>query len=133
MALAATWLGLRVMGYRGWKSLLGWSAEASDGPANPNDPAVIGSADAIARFEEAAARHLFVRTNCLERSLVLCWALRRRGIPAQMRVGARKHDGRFEAHAWVELNGSVLNDTLEHHRHFEPFAKPIGLLETETP
>ena len=91
------------------------------------------AARAIARLEDGAARHLVLRTNCLERSLVLCWLLERRAIGGQLRIGARKQDGRFEAHAWVEVDGSVLNDPYEPHLHFAPFGNASTSLGTEIP
>jgi hypothetical protein len=130
--LTATWLGLRLAGFRRWKYALDWLA-----PTNPlgfaeGDPSLVASARATARAEEAAARHLFFRTNCLEQSLVLWWLLRRRGIAADVRIGARKEGNCFEAHAWVEINGAVLNDTGEDHLHFVPFEGPITPMETQT-
>lgn len=84
----------------------------------------------IARLESAAARNLFHRSSCLERSIVLCWLLRSRGIPAELRVGAQKHVERFEAHAWVECEGIVLNDADDIHSHFVPFDGPVTPAET---
>jgi hypothetical protein len=132
VALVATWVGLRVVGFRRWRSLLGLFESERVRRVRTADAVVLGAARAIARFEDAAARHLFLRTNCLERSLVLCWLLERRGIGARLRIGARKRDGRFEAHAWVEVDGAVLNDLPEPHLHFTPFEQPIRTLETET-
>lgn len=45
---------------------------------------------------------------CLQRSAVLTCMLRRAGIPAHMVVGVRIMP--FLAHAWVEADGTVLND-----------------------
>lgn len=45
---------------------------------------------------------------CLPRSAVATWLLRRRGIPAVMVIGVRKMP--FYAHAWVEVDGVVVND-----------------------
>jgi Transglutaminase-like superfamily len=132
-ALAATWVGLRVVGFRRWKPVLGWFVPERVRPVQTADSAVLGAARAIARFEDAAARHLFLRTNCLERSLVLCWLLERRGIASRLRIGARKQEGRFEAHAWVEVDGTALNEAAEPHLHFAPFEQPIASLETEAP
>jgi len=132
VALAATWVGLRVFGFRRWKSIFGWFAANRVRHARAARSASWGAAGAIARFEDAAARHFFLRTNCLERSLVLCWLLERRGIDSQLRLGARKEAGRFEAHAWVEVDGSVVNDVYEPHLHFMPFRKAITSLGTET-
>ena len=52
---------------------------------------------------------------------MLWWLAARRGIPAELRIGARKQAGRFEAHAWVEMGNVVLNDSGEAHLHFAPF------------
>jgi Transglutaminase-like superfamily len=45
---------------------------------------------------------------CLQRSAVTACLLRRCGVPAQMVVGASLMP--FRAHAWVEVNGVVVND-----------------------
>jgi len=132
IALAATWVGLRVLGFRRWKSIFAWFAARRVRRARAADSAPLSAASAIARLEDVAARHLFFRTNCLERSLVLCWLLERRGIGGQLRLGARKEGGRFEAHAWVEVDGSVVNDLYEPHSHFAPFGKAVTPLETES-
>jgi len=133
VALTGTWVGLRVLGFRRWKSVLGWFAAGRVRQVPGAESAPLGAARAIARLEDGAARHLVLRTNCLERSLVLCWLLRRRGIGGQLRIGARKQGGRFEAHAWVEVDGSVLNDPHEPHLHFAPFGKALTSLGAETP
>ena len=131
VVLAATWIGLRVAGYRRWKRLLDLRASARH--ASEAGTAAKESALAVARLEASAARHLLLRTNCLEQSLVLWWLLRRRGIAAELRIGARKENGQFEAHAWVELEGVVLNDAQGQHLHFAPFDGLHGPMEAETP
>jgi hypothetical protein len=83
----------------------------------------------MAGIQEAVSRHLTWHASCLERSLVLWWQLNRRGIAAEMRIGARKEAGRFEAHAWVEVGNVVLNDSGEAHLHFAPFDRSILSLE----
>jgi hypothetical protein len=128
--LLATWAGLRLIGFRRWERVLAVFAP----PANTTGPAqgasVQDSTLLIARMQAAAARNLFFYANCLEQSLVLWWLLRRRGIDAALRIGARKESDRFEAHAWVELDSQVLNDASAEHRHFVPFEKPILSMET---
>jgi len=122
-ALLATRIGLRVGGLRRSKELLvrlaplrteGTAAGLSGQPE-------MEVAGRVAAIQEAVSRHLPWRASCLEKSLVLWWQLGRRGIAAEMRVGARKEAGRFEAHAWVELGNVVLNDSGETHMHFAPF------------
>jgi len=131
--LLATWMGLRLAGFRRWKYLLGWLAPSSNATtARPPDASQREAAQAIARIAAAVARNFFFATNCLEQSLVLWWLLRRRGIPAELRIGARKEFERFEAHAWVEADSTVLNDTSAEHQHFVPFDGPITPLEART-
>ncbi len=64
----------------------------------------------IARAVNQAANHSPLWGNCLKRSLALWFLLRRRGILSDLRIGVRKHEGEFQAHAWIEYEGAVLND-----------------------
>lgn len=132
-ALAATWLGLRLAGFRRWKAVLALFAPGPTAFDGAKDRALADSAREIARLEQTAARHLFFRANCLEQSLTLWWLLHRRGIAAELRIGARKEAGRFEAHAWVEFDGAILSDAGEEHLPFIPFDGPIASPETQTP
>ena len=131
-ALLATWLGLRLAGFRRWKSLLAWLGPSANAILPLQCASHKESAQVIARMEAAAARNLFLGTNCLEQSLVLWWLLRRLGIAAELRIGARKELDRFEAHAWVEVDSAVLNDASAEHRHFVPFDGSITPLEART-
>jgi len=127
VALSVTRIGLRLAGLRRWKSLV---IRLSPHPPSPGSSPCIGEARKIARIQEGVLRHLSWHANCLERSLALWWQLGRHGIESDLRIGARKEGGRFEAHAWVELGNAVLNDSGETHLHFAPFDGSI--LTTET-
>jgi hypothetical protein len=136
-ALSATWVGLRVLGFRRWNAtierfMLGQRSGASSGNASRAHSSDVDMASITAMRLDLAARNMFFRTNCLERSLALRWLLRRRGIATELRIGARKESALFEAHAWIELDGVVLNDPDEAHLHFAPFEGEITALETET-
>ena len=130
--LLATWVGLRLAGFRRWKTVLGWLPPSVDATARQPIASQRDAAELIARMAAAAARNFFFDTNCLEQSLVLWWLLRRRGIAAELRIGARKEFERFEAHAWVEVDSAVLNDANAEHQHFVPFDGPITPLEART-
>ena len=45
---------------------------------------------------------------CLQRSAATACLLKKYGIPAQMVIGAQQMP--FKAHAWVEVDGRVVND-----------------------
>jgi transglutaminase superfamily protein len=79
----------------------------------------------------AAARHGLGRSSCLERSLALWWLLHQEGIASSVRIGARKTDGKFEAHAWVELEGVALNEPQQEHRHYATFDAAFPLQSSE--
>ena len=84
-------------------------------------PADTQQARALARLVDAAARRVPGRPSCLPRSITLWWLLRRRGIDSALRIGVRTVDGRLHAHAWVELDGLVLNDDQDVGLRFAPF------------
>ncbi|MGA8023805.1 MAG: lasso peptide biosynthesis B2 protein [Candidatus Acidiferrales bacterium] len=127
--LLATWLGLRLIGFRRWERVLAIFAPPANATALAPPALEQESALSIARLQAAAARNVLFEPNCLEQSLVLWWLLRRRGIAADLRIGARKDSDRFEAHAWVEFGSQVLNDAGAEHRHFVPFEQPILSME----
>jgi hypothetical protein len=66
------------------------------------------SARALVRAIDRAAAFYFKRAWCLERSLVAVFLMRVRRWPALLVLGAKRMP--FEAHAWVELGGDVIND-----------------------
>jgi hypothetical protein len=130
VSLALTWLGLRVFGFRRWKEFIVRRAGPAAGAhAERRSPEI--SENRIVQLEAAAARNLFFKTNCLEQSLVLWSLLRGRDFPADLKFGARKVAGRFEAHAWVELNGCALNNETDSHQHFVPFDGAVTSMETQ--
>ena len=76
-----------------------------------DDAAIYAEVQTASRMVDAASRLGVARGNCLSKSITLWWLLRRQGIPVQLRLGARKTGDQLEAHAWVEMNGRVVNDS----------------------
>jgi hypothetical protein len=62
----------------------------------------------ICRSAERASVWYPKKTLCLQRSAVTTCLLRLCGLPAELVIGAQPMP--FQAHAWVELRGSVVND-----------------------
>lgn len=91
--------------------------------------AVIRDADAT-RLPEArkialavvrAARYGVFRPQCLVRSVAISRLLEGHGIGgAVVRIGVRRNQGEFLAHAWVELAGETLGDADDHVGTFVP-------------
>jgi len=124
--LPLTEIGLRLAGFRRWKALLEKFAgvKRRSRPWTPEE--LRATALGVARAVRSAELHGPADPNCLERSLTLWWLLRRNGVESELHIGARKEGTRFEAHAWIELGGSILNDAAEVHRHYARFDAPLA-------
>jgi len=63
------------------------------------------------RAIRAAYRILPLERTCLKHALIFYRVRRRRGLPAEFRIGVRKNEGIFAAHAWLEdETGQALTD-----------------------
>jgi hypothetical protein len=80
-------------------------------PARANQIA----SEAICRSIDLACVFYWKPVLCLQRSAATTCLLRRCGFPAVLLLGAKQLP--FRAHAWVELNGLVVND--------KPYVKDI--------
>lgn len=122
-------VGLRLAGFRRTREFL--SRRVPRAASRPLS-ALPDAAAMTARMVRAAAHHGPGTPTCLAESLALWWLLGREGCAAELRIGIRKPGGKFEAHAWVECNGRVLNDADETHRHYARFDSSFGA-ETAEP
>lgn len=108
-----------VLRLRGYAALCAQMERAAvTRPAEPG-------AGRIAQLLAGVARRVPFRTTCLERSAALLWMLRRRGIGAELCIGARKQERALEAHAWVECAGEVLNDEPGVRQRYAIFEGPL--------
>ena len=125
-------LSLWIRGFRFTQATLqrfasGGKRALSDGSLNSASPAWIKHRKQIAaRMVRAAARRSPKTISCLEESLCLWFLLRRESFGAELRIGARKIAGKFEAHAWVECDGMALNEAEEVHHHYAVFDRVIS-------
>ena len=121
-----TSLGLKFLGFRRWKEWVeSWPLPESAPRVRSREEQQELAQRAI-RAVRSAEMHGLTTPNCLERSLALWLLLRRDGISGEVHIGAVKRDGRFEAHAWVEWSGQVLNDSADVHHHYRRFDAPIA-------
>jgi len=67
------------------------------------------SCEQACRAINLACVFYFKHVACLQRCSALVLLLRDLGIPAMLVLGAQRLP--FKAHAWVEVNGSVVNDS----------------------
>lgn len=85
-------------------------------------PARLGDTDAALRAGLFTLRVLarlrlpLWKNTCLYRSALRCHLLRLAGVPAVMRIGARRPEGPsggLSLHAWVEVSGSAVAEEVE--------------------
>jgi hypothetical protein len=117
--LPLTALALRLVSLRSWQRILARHSPVRTAGGD------VSTARGVARVVDVAARRGPYGATCLPRSLTLWWLLRRRGIDPELRIGVRKGAGNFEAHAWVEFRGLVLNDSADVRERFAMFDRAI--------
>ena len=78
-------------------------------------PVFVDPRDIVWAVEEACVWYV-KRVACLQRSFVATRLLRRHGFAAEMVIGCRPLP--FESHAWVEIDGRVVNDLPQYPRAF---------------
>jgi hypothetical protein len=122
--LPLIYLGLRFYGFNVWyERLRQWGERPSSHWLTPVE--TTEQAQRIARIVNLIAWYGLFRANCLHRSLTLWWLLRQRGMQPDLRIGVRRREGLFEAHAWVEWQGVVLNDSADVGQKYAPFDQAI--------
>ena len=76
---------------------LRWPRRGQTAPALPR------AAKRIAQ----AARLCGNSSTCLSEAIAGRFLMARVGYPAELRIGVRKTEGKFEAHAWLECPGNI--------------------------
>ncbi|HKW88705.1 MAG TPA: lasso peptide biosynthesis B2 protein [Candidatus Acidoferrales bacterium] len=115
---------VNLFGVKPWKRAAPENA-ALNNIAGKAESEQLNEARTAAGMIEAASRNGIVRGNCLSKSVALWWLLRHKSIDAELQIGARKAGGGLEAHAWVELNGKILNDADDVRESFAAFDGPM--------
>ena len=106
-------IGLMALGWRRLKTML--SRTPTTGPRD-------GEFEwQAARITNAVGRRMPIPATCLQRSVTLWWTLGRRKIDSRVVMGARKDQSDFHAHAWVEVDGVVINDRQDLRETFAVF------------
>jgi hypothetical protein len=116
LAAARAWLRLHVGRPSGWLKL----TRRRNGRAS----AIEADADNIYTLARQAylARALYPgAARCLPNSMLLLELLALHGLGARWVFGVRTFP--FEAHCWVEHEGVILNDTIDHVRWYTPIAE----------
>src|SRR3972149_5199429 len=118
LLIPAVRLSLRTIGFRRTQAWLVRPLRSGRWSPGPSGPGAIERS--LSPALPRASRYAPPRGNCLSQSLALSWMLRRRGVDAELCLGARLDEGNLSAHAWVTSGGRVLNDTPDVHQRFAP-------------
>ena len=117
-------VSLRLLGYpRTLRLLSRWSLAAPPQVDLPTD--AMSYALRLGRLARIAGRYVPTNGSCLRQSLIVWWLLRRKGVPAELRIGVRTQEG-FAAHAWVEVDGQPVNDATDVAKRYAPFADSLS-------
>jgi hypothetical protein len=111
---AHAWIGLVAFDLArpaGFARLCGWLRHR-----RPALRRQVATAEEIVWSVDEACVWYVKRTACLQRSVVATWVLRRQGFAAAVVIGCRPLP--FESHAWVEIDGRVVNDLPQYQRAF---------------
>ena len=73
--------------------------------------------EAVCRAVDEACVWYVKRSYCLQRSAVTTWLMRRKGVAAELIIGYRPVP--IESHAWVEVDGKVVNDRPQYQKFFQ--------------
>jgi hypothetical protein len=105
---------IRYLGYSRTRKLLSGLTKQTD--FRQANAAELAQAQRNAELLLIAGRRGLISATCLRQSVLLEYWLKRRGLAAEIKIGVRREQDLFDAHAWVELNGVALaQDSLEHH------------------
>jgi hypothetical protein len=114
VALPVLRLALRTFGYTRTRAAIErWTARHPKRTPSQRD---LEGAESLAELAKIAGRRAPLTATCLPQALAVHALLRRRGLDPSLRIGVRKSGDRFEAHAWVELEGRALAQPALDHR-----------------
>lgn len=119
IALPTLRVALRCFGYARTRAAI--ERRTARFPRRSPSEGDLAAAESLARLAQIAGRRAPLSATCLPQALAVHALLRRLGLDPVLRIGVRKAEDRFEAHAWVELAGWPLAQPVLDHR---PLAIP---------
>ncbi|HKN23259.1 MAG TPA: lasso peptide biosynthesis B2 protein [Candidatus Acidoferrum sp.] len=125
-------ISLRFRGFKSTKEALQKDLSVLSPAQSPGETTMI-ALQKTSRMVLAAAHHGLIHPTCLAESLALWYLLQKQRVPASLRIGVRKVSEKFEAHAWVEHDGTALNQPDQHHQHYAAFDSGFSDLPEEKP
>lgn len=97
--------------YETWRNEIILSPNLDNASSSINDATLANQIKLIIQLSETAARFQIRNMNCLRRCLSQQQMLKKRGFSAKMHIGVRFEEEQLLAHAWLTLQGKVINDS----------------------
>lgn len=107
LVLKAYWKLIRFDGYLARGNFSALYENVRKYPVRKHSPA-FEAVERICSAMDMACIWYWKEALCLQRSAATACLLKDYGVPAQMVIGAQQMP--FKAHAWVEVDGRVVND-----------------------
>lgn len=97
--------------YETWRNEIILSPNLDTATSSINDATLANQIKQIIKLSETAARFQIRKMNCLRRCLSQQQMLKKRGFSAKMHIGVRFEEEQLLAHAWLTIQGKVINDS----------------------
>lgn len=113
---------LKIIGFSRTKYILSGLAKLKPTKTAPKDPILF-----LKRFVPLInhlSKYTFLRCMCLETSLIIRYFANRNNIPCEFKIGGDMSDGKFKAHAWVEVNNIVVSELEDQRNKYIKFNLP---------
>lgn len=109
---------LRLMGLKRTEKILLHFSKKAEAPASSLEAVLLDRYITIFNYIKQFSA---IKGRCLSQSLALRFLLGRQGIVCELKIGVRRNKGAFEAHAWLEWNGELVNDHPSNISSYLPF------------
>ena len=86
-----------------------------------NELSSLEKAKNISNLVKSASIRFPIKITCLKESLTIWFLLRLIKINSDIQFGVLKNEDEFNAHAWVECQNEIINDTYSHIKNFKKF------------
>ena len=120
--LPVTGLLLKLKGFKQTQRILNRFSKKVPLKSDLSKECQLAKAQSITRMVSIMAAHGPFRAKCLNKSLVSRCLLQRKGIETELKIGASNDSSAsFNAHAWLEFQGVVINDSKDVGDRFSVF------------
>lgn len=100
--------------YERWRSELSGLHKVNDSTARAEaSPLPFEQVKQVIKLSEVAGRFHIRKMNCLRRCISQEKMLEKRGFKTRMHIGVRFEEEKLKAHAWLTLQGKVINDSAD--------------------